>query len=183
MITNFMDHPITKGLEAAMLPFASPMRPTGDSAVKYTVLATTSDKSGTQNPPITFDVMRKWSPADFPLGAQTVGAILESNYGGTVPAKIVVFSDGEFPTAGGQGSDNVNLIVNSIDWLSDDTGLIDLRTKGVTSRPIEQMEVGRQNFLKYLNFLLPIFLIIVFGVYRSFKSKSIRMKRMQENYG
>jgi hypothetical protein len=73
-------------------------------------------------------------------------------------------------------------MVNSIDWLSDDTGLIELRTKGVSSRPIDELEDGRRSFLKYLNFLLPIALILVYGFIRGQKSKNMRLRRMQERW-
>jgi hypothetical protein len=73
-------------------------------------------------------------------------------------------------------------MVNSIDWLSDDTGLIELRTKGVSSRPIDELEDGRRSFLKYLNFLLPIALILVYGFLRGQKSKNMRLRRMQERW-
>jgi ABC-type uncharacterized transport system involved in gliding motility auxiliary subunit len=72
--------------------------------------------------------------------------------------------------------------VNAIDWLSDDTGLIDLRSKGVASRPLDQMEDGKKAMLKYFNFLLPIILIIVVGLVRWQYRRNLRMKRMNENY-
>lgn len=87
--------------------------------------------------------------------------------------RMIVFGDGDFIINGsGQNQqrlneDNVNLFVNSVDWLADDTGLIQLRTKGVTGRPIDPtLEDGTKALLKYLNFLLPIFAIIIYGVYR-----------------
>ena len=78
--------------------------------------------------------------------------------------------------------DNVSLLANAIDWLSDDTGLIDLRTKGVTARPLDQVEEGRKNLIKYLNFLLPIFLIIVYGIFRMQRRRNLRMKRMEKGH-
>ena len=48
---------------------------------------------------------------------------------------MVVFSDGDFAVNGeGQNAqqlqpDNVSLMSNAIDWLSDDTGLIELTNK------------------------------------------------------
>jgi hypothetical protein len=98
---------------------------------------------------------------------------------------LVVFGDGDFPiSAGGRGinPDNVNLLVNTIEWLSDDTGLSALRTKGVSSRPIDELEDGKRSFLKYLNFFLPILLAIGYGVIRSQRNRTIRMRRMQERY-
>ena len=72
-------------------------------------------------------------------------------------AKLVVIGDGDF-AVNGQGQqaqqltpDNVNLLVNAVDWLSDDTGLIELRTRGITSRMLDQIEDGKKNFLKWLN--------------------------------
>ncbi len=73
-------------------------------------------------------------------------------------------------------------MVNSIDFLSDDTGLIDLRTKGVTSRPLDQVEDGKKAFLKWLNFLLPIVLILVYGIFRMQQKRNLRVKRMEQGY-
>ena len=78
--------------------------------------------------------------------------------------------------------DNVNLMVNSVDWLSDETGLIDLRTKAITARPLKDVDEGRALFLKWLNFLLPIVLIILYGIYRNQRNRSLRVKRMEEGY-
>jgi hypothetical protein len=72
--------------------------------------------------------------------------------------------------------------VNSIDWLSDDTGLIDLRTKGASSRPIRQLEDATKVWLKYLNFLLPVLLAVGYGLYRMQRNKIKQYKRMSENY-
>ena len=99
-----------------------------------------------------------------------------------------MISDGDF-AVNGEGNqtqqvqqDNVNLMVNSIDFLSDDTGLIELRTKGVTSRPLDQIEDSRKSLLKYVNFLLPIVLIVVFGILRMQRNRNLRIKRMEEGY-
>jgi ABC-type uncharacterized transport system involved in gliding motility auxiliary subunit len=73
-------------------------------------------------------------------------------------------------------------MVNSVDWLADDTGLIDLRTKGVTNRPLEQVDEGRKTFLKYLNFILPVLLIIFYGIFRYQRNRLRRIKRMQNGY-
>ena len=98
--------------------------------------------------------------------------------------KIVVFSDGDFPSQGqGRGqSDNASLMSNSVDWLSDDTGLIELRTKAVATRPIEDLEDGERSMWKYLNFLLPIILVIAYGIFRNQRQRNIKIRRMQESY-
>lgn len=188
LIKNFADHPITKGLENVLLEFASSMNYTGDTTIKYQPLVFSSEKSGTQSCPVYFNIQQRWTNANFPLSKLTLGAILEGKLSGSSESKMVVIGDGDFAINGsGQGAhqrqpDNINLMVNSIDYLSDDTGLIDLRTKGVTSRPIDQIEDGTKTLLKYLNFLLPIILIIVFGVVNAQRNRIKRMKRMYEDY-
>jgi hypothetical protein len=73
-------------------------------------------------------------------------------------------------------------VSNAIDWLSDDTGLIALRTKSVTSRPIKELDETTKIVLKYANFLLPVLLAIGYGVMRAQKNRMKRFKRMSENY-
>ncbi|MBX2816440.1 MAG: Gldg family protein [Saprospiraceae bacterium] len=183
LVQGFKDHPITKGLEQVVFEFASPIRFEGDSSSMFTPLVTSSEKSGSVKAPTYFDINKQWTDADFPQRDLTIGGILESNDDG-IASKLIVFSDGAFPVSGQrqQNADNVNLLVNSIDWLSDDTGLIDLRTKGVATRPIEDLEDGKRSFIKYLNFLLPMLLILVYGFFRGQRNKSKRMRRMQERW-
>ncbi len=129
---DFADHPITKGIEQVIMPFASPVRYIGDSATSFTPLVFSSDLTGIIQAPTTFQIEKKWAESDFPLSKVTIGGVLQNGLG-----RMVVIGDGDFPSAAGGGgmgqkSDNASLMVNSIDWLSDDTGLIELRTKGVT---------------------------------------------------
>ncbi len=185
IISNFAENPITQGLEAVILPFASPITYSegNDSSKHFTPIAFTSEQSASVNVPTTFDISKEWQNSDFPLSTLIIAATLEGNIVRNTSAKMVVIGDGDFPSSGGQGqSDNISLLVNSIDWLSDDTGLIALRTKGVTSRPIKQMEDGTKTSLKYLNFLLPILLVIIYGMFRMRIKRNVRAKRMEETY-
>jgi gliding-associated putative ABC transporter substrate-binding component GldG len=175
VITNFADHPITKGIESVILPFASPIEVSSkDSSLQVTNLALTSEQTGFEKPPIYFSVMKQWTKNDFPVSSLAVAVAVEGKIEGNVYSKMVVFGDGDFVVGGsGQNAqrlqgDNINLMTNAIDWLSDDTGLISLRTKGVSSRP--------------MNFLLPIVLIIGFGVVRYQFRRKLRNKWITESY-
>ena len=186
ILNTFEEHAITKGLEAVIFPFASPLTFIGDSTKNYVPLAYSSEKSGTASAPTYFDIQKQWTDADFIAGKQTVAAAIENKSNNS---KIVVIGDGDFAVNsrdGGQPqnlqADNVNLFVNAIDWLSDDTGLIELRTKGITSRPIDQLEDGTKSWLKYMNFALPILLVIIYGIVRMQLKRNLRVKRMQESY-
>jgi gliding-associated putative ABC transporter substrate-binding component GldG len=188
LVTKFADHPISKGLEKVAFQFASPISYTGSSSVKYTPLALSSDRSGTLDVPLTFDIQKKWFDSDFPKSSIPVAAAFEGPLVSGSNSKLVLITDGEF-AINGEGRqarqinpDNINLMVNSLDWLSDDTGLNELRTKGVASRPLKEIEDGKKNFLKYLNFLLPVLLIIFYGVARNSRNNSKKIKRMQDFY-
>lgn len=183
LIKNFSEHPVTEGLEQVIMQFASPIRFVGDSLRTFTPLVTSSEKSGSVKVPTYFDIQKQWTESDFPQSNIVIGGILEGQFG-NAPAKLIVVSNGTFPVSGerGQNPDNVSLLVNGIDWLSDDTGLIELRTKGVSSRPIDDLEDGKRSMLKYLNFLLPIILILLYGFYRNQRNNKLRLKRMQERW-
>jgi gliding-associated putative ABC transporter substrate-binding component GldG len=190
IITNFTKHPITQGLESVIFPFASPIRITStDTSVIMIPLAVTSQKTGVQAPPLYFDVMKQWTANDFTLSSLPVALLVEGKVLSTSGYRMIIFSDGDFAVNGeGQSAqklneDNVNLMSNSIDWLTDDTGLIELRTKGVTSRPLDaSLEDSTKTLLKYLNFLLPIVLIIIYGVIRFQLKRKVKNQLMATDY-
>ena len=168
-------------MEQVILPFASPVRYLGDSSSLFTPIVYSSNKAGILPAPTIFEIEKNWTQNDFTLSGVVLGGVLEGNIAGNIPHRIIVIGDGDFPSAAqGRGqSDNANLMVNSIDWLSDDTGLIELRTKGVASRPIEDMDDSKRSFLKWLNFLLPIALVIGYGLFRYQARRNRRFRRMQ----
>lgn len=188
VVTNFADHPITKGLEAVILQFASTINYTGDSTIVFTPIAETSENAGTKSSPTYFEIQKNWTQTDFPLSNLPVAGHFKGKLAGNAISEMVVIGDGDFPVNGAgqqkqqQQEDNISLMVNSIDFLSDDTGLIELRTKGVSSRPLDQIEDGRKAFLKYFNFLLPLLLIIGYGIFRMQMRRNLRVKRMEEGY-
>lgn len=188
VVSTFSDHAITAGLESVMFEFASEVRFTGDSTKRFTPLAFSSELSNALNAPQYFDINKEWKEDDFNRKNIAVAAALEGEIEGNNTAKIVVIGDGDFPVNGMERQprrlqpDNVNLLTNAIDWLSDDTGLIALRTKGAVSRPIRELDETTKTILKYTNFLLPLLLVVGYGLYRAHRNRMIRLKRMSESY-
>ena len=186
LVNKFEEHPITQGLDQIGFQFVSPVEFTPQGDLSFTPIVKSSENSAIQPLPVFFDVQRRWTDTDFPVGSVTIAGVVEGDFGGNgVTSQMVIFSDGDFPMGqggGGSNADNFSLLVNSIDWLADDTGLIDLRTKGVVSRPIEELEDGRKSFLKWLNFGLPLALVAALGMVRHQQRRNIRMKRMSERY-
>ncbi len=184
LVNQFKGHPITEGLEQVILQFVSPVRFLGDSTKVFTSFLESSEKAGIARNPVFFDVQRQWTENDFPMSNISVAGLVEGTFGGSSPSKLIVFGDGDFPISGQRGTspDNISLLSNAVDFLSDDTGLVELRTKGAVTRPIKDLEDGKRNFYKYLNFLAPILLIIIYGFIRSQQKRNLRLKRREQSY-
>ncbi|HQW86009.1 MAG TPA: Gldg family protein [Flavobacteriales bacterium] len=169
LVTRFGEHPVASGLEAVVLQFARSFSVVGDSTYRYTPLLTTSDRTGSVALPHEIDLQRQWSDADFTQPPRHLAFAIEGPFGNGPGARLVVIGSGNFAVGaeGGQlNPDNVNLLVNAVDWVSDQTGLIDLRGKGVNYRPIEELSEAERSTLKWSNLLLPILLVIAGGVLR-----------------
>ena len=190
VVTNFsQDSPITKGLEQVIMEYVSSISYRLDSSkqdiIKINPIAFSSDKSSSIKSPTVVNIQKQWTKEDFKEEPLTVALTVEGNILGNKSSRMVVFGDGDFALSKNRGQlppDNVNLFTNSIDWLSDQTGLMDLRTKGVTSRPIDKLEESTKIFLKYINFILPILVIVLYGFIRKHKRLSLRLKRKNESY-
>ena len=185
-LNNFENHPVTGGLEAIMLPFASPLSIINtDTSRIITPLIYSSELSGIQSPPIRIDINKRWTERDFAAPEQILAASVEG-IGGL--GKLVVVTNGQFVINGaGQtmqqlNADNVNFASNAVDWLSDDTGLIELRTKAITNRQLESVEDTSKELLKYGNVFAPILIILIYGFIRRSNLARKRTKWAQGNY-
>ena len=188
IISKFSGHPISTGLETVVFEFASPVKYIGDTSNQFTPLLFSSEMSNSLSSPQYFDIQKEWTEQDLPLNGVVLGAVLEGNNEGNAQGKLVIFSDGDFIVNGPEQQaqpvqpDNVNLFSNALDWLSDDTGLIELRTKTVTSRPIDELTDSTKTILKYMNFGLPLFLVVFYGILRFQKNRKRRLMRSKLNY-
>lgn len=188
-ISNFSNNPVTKNLGSIMFPFTTDIRFTGDtSAVKFIPLAYSSSESGLVPAPVRFDISHKWQHSEFPLSNLVVAAAFKG-LEGNKDSRLILIANNDFAVNGKEGpnqkqvrlnDDNVNLFSNAVDWLSDNTGLIDLRGKDVKFVPIKDVSDAKKLFLKYFNFLLPILLVLLYGIVRMQVKKRIRTKRMEE---
>jgi gliding-associated putative ABC transporter substrate-binding component GldG len=187
LIHAFGEHPVTQGLEDLMLFFASPVSAGAVQAgVQAVPLAFSSQQSGLEPVPVMVDPEREWAESDFLEGPQPVAVALEGPLSGQSSAKLVVIGDGDFALdQRGQAAlpFNVDFLVNAVDWLTDDTGLIELRTRRVDSRPLlVQPGEGGRNVIKWLNFLVPIGLALGIGLYRRRRRKQLQAAWSAERY-
>ncbi len=188
IINDFGDHPASQGLESLVLPLVAPIYVVSDSSIITTTLATSSENTGLLNAPVYIDINKQWTLNDFHDEPQPVAVALEGAIGGASNAKMVVINNGTFIVNGeGQQAqqlnvDNVNFASNAVDWLTDDTGLIELRTKGITNRPLAQLEDGERALIKYGNLLGPIFIILIYAFIRKQRYQRKKSAWLQGKY-
>jgi gliding-associated putative ABC transporter substrate-binding component GldG len=202
-VANFADHPITSGLDRAVFRFASSLDTTQvDSTADLTVLARSSGQSARASLPASIRPQQEWTLADFSAASIPLAGLVEGTFSSAFAGvdtldvsrtrspdtRLAVFGTGEFIVngAGGQRQrqrrlpeGNVNLMANTVDYLAEQTGLLALRTQRVTSRPLPQLAPTTQTILKYGNVLLPIFLVIGYGLVR-YQSNQARRRRWKQ---
>jgi gliding-associated putative ABC transporter substrate-binding component GldG len=199
-IANFADHPISDGLDQAVFRFVSSLDTAqADTTAQVTVLARSSSQSALASLPTSIRPQQEWTVSDFSGSSFPVAGLLEGTFSSAFAGvdtlsvertrspetKMVVVGDGDFMVNGtGQRKQrlpdgNINLVANSIDYLAGDTGLLSLRTQRVTSRPLKQIAPTTKTILKYVNVLLPILLVIGYGLVR-YRRNQARRQRWKE---
>ena len=181
IIQNFSSHLITKGLNAISLQFASSMESVAtNSPYRFTPLAKSSNISGTQEVPVFFNLMKTWTTKhDFNHPNNIVAALLTNDKDNSA---IVAISDADFMVNNSYDllhHDNINFAINSIEWLTDDSGLIKLRNKFIDNQVLKPIDDTTRTMLKYLNFSLPIIITLLIALYnyRTYKMKRLRRSR------
>lgn len=173
---------VVKDLQNVVLYFASSLD-TGlalGKNLKAEVLMRSSKQSGRQSGFMLIDPMQQYAPTDFaekgiPL-AVAVSGEFQSHFIGkpltpsitkSPATRIIVVGDGDFMNddlAGSKG--NMVFFQNIVDYLSDESGLITIRSKDVTEPPLEQISDGMKKFLKYGNLVAPPLVIVLYGLMR-----------------
>lgn len=172
IITHFDEHIITNGLNSIMLPFASGIEQVKTTTTYiYESLAQTSSISGIKTPPIAYQVQTRWNRKDFDKGQIDIAALLKNeNSGGAVVAiSNAAFINDEVVKM--FGNDNINFAINSVEWLADNTGLIQLRNKYNSSPVLSKMSASTIKGIKALSASIPLILIILITLVSYFKSR------------
>lgn len=95
------------------------------------------------------------------------------------PSKIILIGDADFGNEEQRvPKDNITFFVNMIDYLSDDTGLTQIRSKDASESPIEETSDSAKKFIKYFNLIFPPVLVVLVGFFIWNKRKN-RKKLLQ----
>ena len=181
VIFNYENHLITQQLESMFMPWTGMLAV--DEAMHdqhdWQFLARSSDQAGVRELPLEIDIGHQWSMEDFTMSDIPLAAKFEGNIFGNHSSRMVVTSNGFFiqsKEGAAQSESNVNFAVNAVEWLSGYSGLLDLRTQRITSRPLRSVDDNTKLALKYGNAFLPVLLAILTGVFRYFMQLRKRRK-------
>lgn len=187
-VTDIDSHsPVGHGLEAVSIPFASPLAWMGDT--HGTVLLRSSPRTAIQSGPV-YDVdplvsmqkrfaglsrrqvnlalelsgpassAFKAPPADLPPELKKAAAAKAGQQ------RVIVVGSGSLLDNEFVSGNNQVFILNSLDWLAHDEGLISLRTRGVTDRPLIALSSATRKVWKGIwMFGLPL-LVVFIGIWR-----------------
>ena len=103
----------------------------------------------------------------------------------SLPTKIIVLSDGDLfknqvSTDGSayplgydhysqQNFGNKNLLLNIADYMSDGSGLIDLRSKEIQLRLLDKARTrAEKTYWQLINNLLPVLLVLIFAIFQHY---------------
>ncbi|MFH2036658.1 MAG: GldG family protein [Candidatus Zixiibacteriota bacterium] len=202
------ENAIVKSLNSISLAFVSPLNVDRDlfQGEMLEILFTTSEQSGVRSVPIDISPDKKYFAEDFPnkniplavtltghiesyfndqyipqyAGADTVSQIATpEKVDFTDDARLVVIGNGSFITdEHRQNTAGFVVLMNIADWLTQDKGLISIRSKQVGGRTLELTSDGTKRAVKYINmFAMPI-IVILFGLIRWRFKKSRRTKEL-----
>ncbi len=207
IINSFSKHPIVRNLDVVSTRFVSSIDTVTTDGIRKTPLMSTSRYTRVMPAPvrINFNEARmEPNPRVFNRGPQLVGVLLEGNFtsffrnrivpgskllqdfvpAAQVPARVVVFSDGDLPRNGinkktGQpqplGYDkfvgvqfaNRDLLTNTVDYLLDQDDLLAVRGKEIQIRPLDRPRIRTERTRwQLLNTVVPLALLAGFGLVR-----------------
>jgi gliding-associated putative ABC transporter substrate-binding component GldG len=164
---------IVADLENVILPWVSSITvtPKDGENVVYLTKTTGDARSETDNfvldPQSTSN--NKGKVGQYNLGVYVSGKLNSAfGQGSTDKARIVLVGDSDFATDmfDGQGSDNMLFFQNIIDGLSLDSGLINIRAKSATERPITLPDAAKKEMIRYINIFGITVIVVAFGVSR-----------------
>lgn len=196
------DNPIVNRLKELGFFFVNEVSQVGDtSRVQFTSLMKTSEMTGFAMPDqrtrsINISAGQQVPDYMFREGAKTISAVLEGEHTSwfghsrpdsisfpemhlsesITPTVMVTLGNSTFTSQQFMVPTSLTFLLNTVDWLHDQNGLISIRSKNVQPSQLDEMSSGVRQALKWVNILLAPLLIVIFGLLRYFirnKSKNL----------
>lgn len=194
-ISNFNNNtPITKDFKSINLFFPSSIDTVPNGTVQFTPLFYSSDNTNIQQGRFDINPMGQYRREQFQGGKKLLGVTLNGSFNSffegksipkpkdstaTIPnvqivtkspeSRMVVIGDGNFMQTqyAQQGGPNLVLFLNAVDWLSQDSDLIGIRSREAAIRPLKpDISDNTKQTVKFANILVPPVLVLLLGMFR-----------------
>jgi gliding-associated putative ABC transporter substrate-binding component GldG len=200
------DNPIVKDLKSIDMLYVSPLDLPGElpAGRDREMLFASSDQSGLRSLPVEISPEKKYTQDDFGLKDIPLAAVLTGRfesyfndkaipqYEGTdtlskdsIPEKrdyiedsrMVVIGNGSFVKDDNRRNTTAFvLLLNIADWLTQEKGLISIRSKQVGERVLKVTSDSSRKLVKYINMFAMPFVVVLFGLIRWRVKRSVRKK-------
>ncbi|MDI6752028.1 MAG: Gldg family protein [bacterium] len=155
-------HPIVRGIESLVLPYSSAIKLSG----KGISLISSSPSSWIEKGMVSLSPQQPLSMEE--KRSHNLATVLTPGKGKVVLVAGSWFAKDNFLF---YTKDNANLFLNAVEWLSNSSDLIEIRSKGKTERPLKPISEGKKGVVKgIVIFGMPI-LISIFSIGRSLKKR------------
>lgn len=174
---------------------------------KREILFSSSEMTGSRAIPLDISPEKKYEQSDFTESSLPLGAVLSGSFRsyfasnetvpkyegpdslGTTPfpiradstsdARIVVIGNGSFITDDFRRSNSgFVLLMNICDWLTQEKGLISIRSRAISARALDPQTDGTKQFVKYSNIFAMPLLVIIFGLARWQYRRSLKKRNV-----
>jgi len=186
ILPNNMDkqNVIVANLQNLIFPWVSSIDVTPKNGENVVYLAKSSSDSRAQTDGFVLDPQATPStagtPGQYNLAVYISGKLMSAfNQGSTDKARVALVGDSDFATDmfSGQGSDNMLFFQNIVDGLSLDSGLINIRAKTATERPITLPDNKTKEIIRYVNIFGVTVVVLIFGLARYFLRRRNKVKK------
>ena len=186
VLQTFPDHEIVSGLEQVQMLFSSEIiYDSADSTRLVAPLLVTSDHSSAAAGFINLNPIQNQAFQSLNEPGKVVGvyATAVSDSLENVMSQLVLVSTSDFllDSGGGQVPSNGIFVMNAVDVLIGDRDLVALRSREITTRPLQTLDDATRTTLKTINIVLPALLVIGYGLFQ-WRLEAVRAKRLEALY-
>ncbi|KKP38556.1 MAG: ABC transporter [Candidatus Peregrinibacteria bacterium GW2011_GWF2_33_10] len=162
-------NPIVSGLSSVIIPWTSSLTIENKEDIKITKLLRTSDYADHQVGNFNLDPQQKFilnDPKQFDIGVM-------------VNDQLIIIADSDFVTDSfvSRYPQNLNFMLNAVDFITLDPDLIAIRSKTFSDNPLTPISENYYLPIKILGTFLSSLLLIAFGLVRAKKRR-----KLQQNY-
>ncbi|MDO8558586.1 MAG: Gldg family protein [bacterium] len=164
------DTPVTKDLKSIVYSWGASLEIPQDKAVssEATPLLKTSPFAGEQRNSFMLQPNQEFAVDRSALGERTVAVLIKNILGGTGRAIVLGSSSMLSDQVIGGKPENIAFGLNAIDWLAENEGLISIRSKTASSRPLTFASSDEQTMVQYGIMIGIPLLAVLFGTARLF---------------